>query len=498
MGWLLFVSGVQIMYGMVGLLQCVNGIRAMRRVKATCLRHSEVLLSQKDIPEKETEPVMSHVFILPNYKEPDDVLEETIGKLAEHDLAYSYTIVLAMEVNEEGHEEKAGRLIAMFSDSFRRIFFTSHVLQEGLEERGKASNEGWAARYVSKEVELYPELYCNSEDRLSEFSSDNVVLHIIDADAEVHGAYTLEVEASCKRIMEERPRTDRGVAPPAGSITRTIFAPPSILGRNGLEVPGITRMQDQSMASTSLAGMTTFSGVGFPLSNYSLTLALAEDVDYWDTNADSIAEDFHMFLKCFFKTDGAVRLEPIYVPFNMLNLDTGKGAWATFKARFVQAERHYRGVADLAYVLLQISRKPKGVHKWIVLWQSIVALAFPAVIPFYMMVAGPFCQLLQWTLGLFTEPALAFLVQWTQAFGVVGLLIMICLFYCSDAATRCANTHLYQRRNLTMYETFYPTPTLVLTVWIFIVIPFTLTSFKQALRLNLGQYVVAEKKSRRT
>ena len=46
--------------------------------------------------------------------------------------------------------------------------------------------------------------------------------------------------------------------------------------------------------------------LGFPISNYTMSLALLERVDFWDTSEDAIGEDFHMFVKAYFKTHGQV------------------------------------------------------------------------------------------------------------------------------------------------------------------------------------------------
>ena len=46
--------------------------------------------------------------------------------------------------------------------------------------------------------------------------------------------------------------------------------------------------------------------LGFPISNYTMSLALLRHIGFWDTCADAIGEDFHMFLKAYFKTDGQV------------------------------------------------------------------------------------------------------------------------------------------------------------------------------------------------
>ena len=47
--------------------------------------------------------------------------------------------------------------------------------------------------------------------------------------------------------------------------------------------------------------------LGFPISNYTMSLSLLERVDFWDTTEDAIGEDFHMFVKAYFKTHGQVR-----------------------------------------------------------------------------------------------------------------------------------------------------------------------------------------------
>jgi hypothetical protein len=104
-------------------------------------------------------------------------------------------------------------------------------------------------------------------------------------------------------------------------------------------VPAAVRMTD-----------ITWSAMVMSSSTYSLSMVLAEKVGYWDTDADSVGEDMHMMLKCFFKTDGLARCCPIFVPINLTNVQT-PGYFANLNARFVQAKRHYNGIADLAYTL---------------------------------------------------------------------------------------------------------------------------------------------------
>ena len=52
--------------------------------------------------------------------------------------------------------------------------------------------------------------------------------------------------------------------------------------------------------------------LGFPISNYTMSLSLLEHIEFWDTNEDAIGEDFHMFVKAYFKTQGQVGHSAVY------------------------------------------------------------------------------------------------------------------------------------------------------------------------------------------
>lgn len=99
-----------------------------------------------------------------------------------------------------------------------------------------------------------------------------------------------------------------------------------------------------------MANLSGSRGIGFPCSTYSLSGVLADTVGYWDTDADAVGEDMHMTLKCIFKTQGRARMVPIFVPINLMNVET-EGYLSNLNARFIQAKRHYNGVADVSFTL---------------------------------------------------------------------------------------------------------------------------------------------------
>ena len=74
--------------------------------------------------------------------------------------------------------------------------------------------------------------------------------------------------------------------------------------------------------------------LGFPISNYTMSLALLERIDFWDTTEDAIGEDFHMFVKAYFKTHGQVR--PAYCAAYKATILEGK-CWCTASSRTTPA-----------------------------------------------------------------------------------------------------------------------------------------------------------------
>jgi hypothetical protein len=129
-----------------------------------------------------------------------------------------------------------------------------------------------------------------------------------------------------------------------------LLTPPIFFSRNSFDVPAAVRVTDITWSAMVMSNLSNSRGLAFPCSTYSLSMVLAERVGYWDTDADSVGEDLHMWLKCFFKTDGTARSAPIFVPINLTNVQAD-GYLSNMYARYVQATRHYNGVADVAYTL---------------------------------------------------------------------------------------------------------------------------------------------------
>jgi hypothetical protein len=200
-------------------------------------------------------PAWHHVFVIPNYKEELAVLCATLDRLASHRHASHYTILLAMEEKEAYAEQKAAQLQEQYCLRFKAILFTLHSLDPVHEMPGKASNVNAAVRQFSATIPP------------SERS--RYMLTIMDADALVPPAYVAQIEA-----------TTASIGPGAEG---NIYAAPVLFEQNGAAVPSLVRVTDYTWGALAMQNLNNWSGTGFPISNYSLSLALAASVDYWDT-----------------------------------------------------------------------------------------------------------------------------------------------------------------------------------------------------------------------
>ena len=79
-----------------------------------------------------------------------------------------------------------------------------------------------------------------------------------------------------------------------------MFCAPQIYTRNHLDVPVFNRTFDIMHSIAHLGNLVGLHCL-FPLSNYSLSYNLAKRIEWWDTCADAIGEDFHTCQKCYWK-----------------------------------------------------------------------------------------------------------------------------------------------------------------------------------------------------
>ena len=264
-----------------------------------------------------------HVVIIPNYREREEILARCIESLAAQEVARQIVVVLAMESREDGALEKAARLELRYAGSFAAIYSTFHPADLVGEVRGKSSNEAWAAR--------------DAEQRLiaEEVDLDLVTISSCDADTIFH--------ASHFSALTYKFATD-------GSRYRRFWQAPILLYNNIWETSVLLRAQSSISGVNMLGNLTKRNRMVFPQSTYHLSFRLAREVGYWDV--DVIPEDWHMFLKCYYQTNGQVEIEPIFIPVGNDSV-RARTYFQSLKEAYHQKRRHAWGVTDLPYAVIQ-------------------------------------------------------------------------------------------------------------------------------------------------
>ncbi|KAH6608749.1 hypothetical protein Trco_002095 [Trichoderma cornu-damae] len=285
----------------------------------------ELCVDGKDIPPC---PVI-HAIVIPNYKEEMDTLRETLDVLASHPQAQScYDVYLGMELREAGGESKALSLIQQFVKRFRSIDYTLHPADIPGEAAGKGSNLAWAARKLSSKYTMP--------------ARKNVIVTGIDADSHLSSRYFAQIS----NMHMARPET----------ASTTLYAAPIIFDRNAHRVTAIVRVADILWCAAGMSGLYQGSTIAPPTSVYSLPLELVDRVGGWDSDAEAIGEDLHMYIKCFFALNGHLTCRPVLSPVSQTNVSGGgkggfRGAHMDIKARYSQALRHMWGALDTGFAL---------------------------------------------------------------------------------------------------------------------------------------------------
>jgi len=267
-----------------------------------------------------------------------------------------------------------------------------------------------------------------------------------------------------------------------------IYCPNQIYTRNHLDVPIVTRTYDQLHSCMHSSTMLSLFDAVYPLSNYTLSFNLAKKIGFWDTCADAIGEDFHTTLKAFWKCHGDVESYPIYASFNQVNIQTGNGYLADIEARFWQAERHARGVADVAYSFNMLVREPFNFKAFVLSYQVVEAFMLPGIIP-WAVLAMTYESKILWH---YTRPTPELISEtYVSHLFTFATFCLYSSYFMYFFVKRRANTVLYNLENESILR-IIEYPLMFLPNMIFISVPALLIAAFGAL-FEGREYVVADK-----
>jgi cellulose synthase/poly-beta-1,6-N-acetylglucosamine synthase-like glycosyltransferase len=267
---------------------------------------------------------VQHIVVIPTYKEPIATLKRTLDNLSHQTFPVKNLTIMVSFEDREGKpaRDKAKELTELYSPVFGHFLTTFHPDIKG-EVKGKSSNTSWGAKIAKKHLVDEAGVPIEYVTITSE-DSDALV------DRQYFAALTYQFLDSPERYMR-------------------IWQAGIMFYNNIWRVPAPVRVLASTFSVFQLyVLMRPDNLVNF--STYSISLKLIDQVGYWDT--DVIPEDYRMFFKTYFATEGKVSVEPIFLPVMSDAAESGS-FWSTMANQYEQIKRWAWGVSDDSYVIKQ-------------------------------------------------------------------------------------------------------------------------------------------------
>lgn len=271
------------------------------------------------------------LIILPIYREPLEIIRESLKSLEDGDWPKNKMIVvLGCEKRTEREiKERILQIEKEFANKFFRFLVTWHPADLPGEIAGHGSNDAWATK-KAKDLIIDP----------LGIPYENIIVSSFDADTFVFPKYF-----SCLTwhyLTAEKP-------------TRTSFQPIPLYINNIWQAPVFSRVFAFSstfwhtMNQERPEKLITFS-------SHSMSFLALVDVDFKQTNV--VSDDSRIFWQCFLKYDGDYRAKPLYYPVSM-DANSAKNIFKTALNIYKQQRRWAYGVAEIPYFLFGFLKNKK-------------------------------------------------------------------------------------------------------------------------------------------
>lgn len=264
---------------------------------------------------------VSHVIIVPTFKEELSVLQSTFRAIAASNFPLDrvYVALATEERDQRNARINAAAIRQEFGGRFAHFMVTEHPAAVPGEVKGKGPNITYAGRKILaylREKELDPEF---------------VMVSNIDADHMIHPQYLAYLTYTFVTTPSPHNKT---------------YQPIPVLNNNIWDAPAVSR--------TISIGATFWQMVESMrprrLRNYSAhaqTLKTLIDTDFWSTK--TIVEDGHQFWRTYFAYGGDHKVIPLFIPIYGDAVLTANYV-STLKAQYRQLRRWAWGVSDFPYV----------------------------------------------------------------------------------------------------------------------------------------------------
>lgn len=269
---------------------------------------------------------LSHLVIFPMYREPYEVVRESIERILSSNYPMGQLVVVLATEERGGAEAQATaeRIRVEFGGRFRSFLVTTHPENLPGDIPGKGSNEAWAGREAVQLV-----------DRLG-IDRRRVLVSVFDIDTQVAPEYFGRLAY---------------VFLTAKDPYRAIYQPVPFYFNNIFRASALSRVRAFSstfwemMQQVRPERLTSFSSQSIPL-------ATLIDIGFWER--DVVSEDSRIFWQGYLRYDGDFRVEPLLYPVS-LDANVASTFWGSLQNLYRQQRRWAWGVENVPYVFERLS-----------------------------------------------------------------------------------------------------------------------------------------------
>ena len=272
--------------------------------------------------------------ILPFYKEPFDVIDQTMLALKNSDWPASRMIIVLASEERAGKDaaEVLRKIKEKYSGHFPHLLSTIHSQNIPGEIPGKGSNESWAGQKMKEYIDSLKLNY------------ENILASSFDIDTQVMKQYFLVL--AYHFLTAEDPH-------------RSSFQPVPVFNNNIWDAPAFARVVANSgtfwqmMQQERPERLATFS-------SHSMSFKALVEMGFWQKNI--VSEDSRIFWNGYLFYKGGYKSVPISYPVYM-DANVGENFWDTVKNVYRQQRRWAWGAENFPYTVfgfLKIQEIPFG------------------------------------------------------------------------------------------------------------------------------------------
>ena len=269
------------------------------------------------------------LILLPNYKEDEKVVEETLDSLKNCIYQKDKMIIVFACEERAGEERKilAEKMQKKYGKEFFRFLTTFHPFGLPEEAIGKGSNTAWALKEAKKEI-----------DKLN-IPYEQIVVSNFDVDTKPYPQYFLCLVWNY--LTAEKP-------------FQATYQPIPVYNNNIWDAPAFSRVISISGTFWQMIQQTRRNSL-VSFSSHSIPFSTMLKVKYPN---NLIPDDSRIFWKCALYFDGDYRVIPLFYPVSMDAIQE-KNYLKTAIAQYKQQQRWAWGCTDIPFLLFAFTKNKK-------------------------------------------------------------------------------------------------------------------------------------------